>query len=104
MGLVIIEQKEREFIRSDAELFELGLGVSHRKYKRLGETIFWHSDEENVVCVICQDWTEFLCDYPIGNGKTCDHPLCLDCRHHIGDGQDLCPVHFKMFNKEESDG
>jgi len=26
----------------------------------------------------CGVWAEYLCDYPLGNGKTCDAPLCAD--------------------------
>lgn len=49
-----------------------------------------------VVCHYCSDVAEALCDYPIGNGQTCDLPLCS--RHRVRRGPewydiDLCPFH-----------
>lgn len=34
-----------------------------------------------------------LCDFPIGNGKTCDKPLCRDCARRVGPNRDYCPSH-----------
>jgi hypothetical protein len=41
----------------------------------------------------CGQIAEYLCDEPMGKGKTCDIPLCEACKTSIGDGLDLCPVH-----------
>jgi hypothetical protein len=38
-----------------------------------------------------------LCDYPIGDGKTCDLPLCADCARSVGDDTDLCEIHWHEF-------
>ena len=43
-------------------------------------------------CHVCGAAADFLCDYPIGNGKTCDLPLCNEHRQHIGI-YDYCPAH-----------
>jgi hypothetical protein len=34
-----------------------------------------------------------LCDYPVGNGKTCDKPMCA--KHSTSGGKDIdyCPDH-----------
>ena len=44
-------------------------------------------------CHICGSPSTGLCDYPIGNGKTCDKPMCNDCRNTIGDNLDVCQEH-----------
>ena len=41
----------------------------------------------------CGRGADYLCDEPLGRGKTCDLPLCGHCRMSIGDDLDLCPVH-----------
>ena len=43
-------------------------------------------------CSNCGQVSEFLCDYPVGEGKTCDLPICKQCRTHVGK-YDFCPVH-----------
>lgn len=59
-----------------------------------------------------------LCDYPVGNGKTCDAAMCGDCATTVGrqntdighgmkklnDTVDLCPIHKGMeIPKEKTD-
>src|SRR5262245_37730101 len=41
----------------------------------------------------CGQIAEYLCDEPMGKGKTCDLPLCEACKVSIGEDLDLCPVH-----------
>lgn len=41
-------------------------------------------------CAYCAD---YLCDWPMGKGKTCDAPLCEDHASEIGVDLHLCPVH-----------
>lgn len=43
-------------------------------------------------CHICGAVADYLCDQPIGDGKTCDLPLCNEHRHHIG-AYDYCETH-----------
>jgi hypothetical protein len=54
------------------------------------------------VCSIpgCEEWSEFLCDWPMGEGKTCDAPLCSKHAAQIGPEYHLCPVHAAMFKRE----
>lgn len=61
--------------------------------------------ETSDVCRFCGHLAEHLCDYPVGDGKTCDLPLCGECRTKvavptdlrtridIGEAFDLCPTH-----------
>lgn len=43
-------------------------------------------------CANCGQVADFLCDYPVGDGKTCDLPICAQCRTHVGK-YDFCPIH-----------
>jgi hypothetical protein len=61
-------------------------------------------DEAVVACHFCGYWSEYLCDYPVGEGKTCDLPLCIDCINTIGDDLDLCPIHYAEFVSEKKVG
>lgn len=48
-----------------------------------------------VPCANCGQAADFLCDYPVGAGKTCDLPICNTCRTHVGK-YDFCPVHIEI--------
>lgn len=45
----------------------------------------------------CGHVAGFLCDYPVGGGKTCDLALCGCCRESIGEDRDLCRIHAAQF-------
>ncbi len=34
-----------------------------------------------------------LCDFDIGNGKTCDARMCDSCTTNVGPNRDYCPAH-----------
>jgi len=47
-------------------------------------------------CSRCSRLATRLCDYPMGNGRTCDAPLCDECAsspYEIGADIDFCPTH-----------
>ena len=49
-----------------------------------------------VACAFCGRVADFRCDYPIGNGRTCDLPICIEHKTHrpdIGSDIDYCPHH-----------
>lgn len=54
------------------------------------------------VCGIdgCSHGSVVLCDYPIGDGKTCDLPLCRGHSKVVGPDVHLCPVHAAMFEEK----
>lgn len=49
-------------------------------------------------CYICGANCTTLCDYPIGNGNTCDKPTCKKHKVNIGYDVDVCKEHA---NKED---
>lgn len=48
----------------------------------------------------CDREGQFLCDWPMGRGKTCDLPLCPGHAREIGDDRHLCPIHHPMWIKQ----
>lgn len=52
----------------------------------------------------CGGVTEILCDYPVGNGKTCDRKLCGDCSHLIGPDLYYCDDHHKAWREYREAG
>lgn len=44
--------------------------------------------------------TEFQCDWPLENGKTCDAWLCRSHAYVVGDDVHLCPAHFEAWKMQ----
>ena len=44
-------------------------------------------------CTVCGARADKLCDFPRGDGKTCDAPLCARCAVAKGPERDWCPTH-----------
>ena len=61
-----------------------------------GGTVFICGERLKGAYCACGSFADFLCDKPIGNGKTCDLPICDKCRIHGTNGRqrwDFCPRH-----------
>lgn len=46
-------------------------------------------------CHECADVGVFLCDYPVGHGKTCDKELCDQHVKPIAPGIHYCSAHYQ---------
>lgn len=58
-------------------------------------------------CSECADnhsSAEFLCDYPVGNDKTCDRVLCRRCARLVGHDMHYCPTHHKEWQEFQNSG
>lgn len=55
-------------------------------------------------CADCADLGEFLCDYPVGNGKTCDRSICGEHAHEIGPDLHYCDAHYAMWTEFKNSG
>ena len=44
-------------------------------------------------CAECGDVGTQLCDYPVGDGKTCDRPVCEFHATEVAPNVDYCPAH-----------
>ena len=66
--------------------------------------------KDTSVCRVCGDLATVLCDYPVGNDKTCDSALCEKHSYSIIGDIDYCNEHAtewgKVFHlqRQEQDG
>lgn len=42
----------------------------------------------------CAGISAYLCDWPTGDGKTCDAPLCEAHAHQVGKNKHYCQGHY----------
>ena len=55
-------------------------------------------------CSECGFVAENLCDYPVGDGKTCDRLLCDECSKQVGIDLHYCTTHKKHWDKFRRNG
>lgn len=55
-------------------------------------------------CRDCSGFGDFLCDYPVGDGKTCDAPLCDDHATEVAPEVHYCAGHFAEWEKFRESG
>ena len=48
-------------------------------------------------CSYCGDVGELLCDYPVGNEKTCDRPVCENHATEVADNIHYCHSHYQQW-------
>lgn len=70
-------------------------GVGDRIMPGLKEWVFVCGEGKRDAQCRCGRWATQLCDEPVGKGKTCDIPICIQCtvRPYPGQDIDLCPFH-----------
>lgn len=69
-----------------------------------GSLMFAHGEHLKGKLVYCRGHrghrlrpAEYLCDWRMPSGKTCDRPLCVRCALQVGDDLHLCPRHYKKW-------
>lgn len=62
-----------------------------------GEIVGFVHGEKLKACSECGIIADNLCDFPIGNNKTCDALLCDMHAHPIAENKHLCPIHSAIF-------
>ena len=55
-------------------------------------------------CTACGDVSDVLCDYPVGDGKTCDRALCSSCTEEVALDVHYCAGHLAEFRRFEAEG
>lgn len=92
--------------RHDYKLWlSMGYRGSYDEYtetkERLGQTVVHVSGEIEVVqcrdCLCLAD--EYLCDYPVGDGITCDAQLCDQHAHEVAEDTHYCKAHYQQFQE-----
>jgi hypothetical protein len=51
------------------------------------------------LCRTCDRQSDFLCDWKIGDGQTCDQPCCSQHALQVADDKHLCPRHQKAYRE-----
>lgn len=52
----------------------------------------------------CGDVGEYLCDYPVGDGRTCDMPLCHGHAFEAAPDIHYCPGHTLLWREFRESG
>ena len=52
----------------------------------------------------CSWVSAFLCDYPVGDGKTCDRPLCSDHAYEVAPEIHYCDSHHATWKEFVANG
>lgn len=97
-------QRVRPPSRAEFELWQkMGYTGSWDDYRTtragdVGRTMFL-CGEFGPHCVDCAAVGDFLCDYPVGDGKTCDRPMCDDHAHEIAPEIHYCDAHYRMWTE-----
>lgn len=55
-------------------------------------------------CADCAGFGDFLCDYPVGDGKTCDRPICGEHATEIAPEVHYCAGHMKLWEEFKESG
>ena len=81
---------------------QIGYLGSYKQYtesvqENIGATIFINGDL-GPHCTECAAPSENLCDYPVGEDKTCDRPLCDEHSRGVAHDVHYCRGHFIMWN------
>lgn len=50
-------------------------------------------------CAQCGTVSDVLCDFPVGDGKTCDRAICEECAHEVAPDVHYCYGHFAEWEK-----
>lgn len=90
--------------RADFELWQsTGFTGTYAQYEQAkrreyGGLISLHGDL-GPHCADCSGVGDFLCDYPVGDGKTCDRPMCDRHVTVIGPEMHYCKAHAQAWNQ-----
>lgn len=52
----------------------------------------------------CAASTQYLCDYPVGDGRTCDLPLCASHAYEVAPNVHYCPGHLTLWKAFKDSG
>jgi len=55
-------------------------------------------------CADCGDVAENLCDFPVGDGLTCDRKICTYHSHEVAPGIHYCDQHYAEWKKFRDSG
>jgi hypothetical protein len=59
----------------------------------------WICGDLGPKCSNCGTVGDALCDYPVGEEKTCDRQICTECAHEVAPDVHYCDAHFAEWTK-----
>lgn len=95
--------------KADYALWQsLGFSGSWEEYCRVkGDSVgqtFHLCGEFGAHCADCAAVGDFLCDFPVGDGKTCDRSICPEHAHEIAPDIHYCDGHHQMWQDFRDNG
>ncbi|HYE72630.1 MAG TPA: hypothetical protein VEF04_04830 [Blastocatellia bacterium] len=79
--------------------------INGRLTRTHGARYIWCGrDLEMPHCYRCLGFDDFLCDYPVGEERTCDRPMCDDHRNNVAVEIDYCDTHYKEWCEYRDSG
>lgn len=73
-------------------------------HDRDGKPLGYICGELGPHCGCCGGVSEFMCDYPVGDSKTCDRHLCEFHATEVAPDVHYCPGHMKEWNDFKTSG
>lgn len=49
----------------------------------------------------CLGFNEFLCDYPVGENRTCDYGMCESHSNQVGEDLHYCKTHYELWLEQK---
>jgi hypothetical protein len=74
------------------------------KQAHAGSRIFMCGDFELQKCADCIQVGENLCDFPVGDGKTCDRAMCESHGREVGPNMHYCIAHYAEWSRFKEAG
>lgn len=62
-------------------------------------SLWLHGTADTEQCAECQALYAWLCDYPLGDGRTCDRRLCEGHGHVVGHDMHYCETHYRHWHR-----
>lgn len=87
----------------DHDYWRRGIGPRHC-YKLSGDGGGFLCGDLGDHCINCGTVSDVLCDYPVGDGKTCDRAICEECAHCVAPDVHYCHGHFAEWEQFRAGG
>ena len=65
--------------------------------KRMGGGVIFLNGDLGPHCTGCMAPSEYLCDFPVGDGLTCDRPMCGEHSKQVLSNTHYCEDHAPMW-------
>lgn len=87
LAVTLLDYPESFFLQGDPPRWQLG-------------SLLWHNPEWACTCGNQYEFADYLCDWPMGKGTTCDMSLCKTCAREIGDDLHVCKIHHAVWQTQ----